>query len=77
MKVLKNIGMISLFLVYFVKRYGLKSFPDPTQFGNTDRKRLEDSNVKQFLHHTKADKIQKNLFKKIIKEIKRIFLKKI
>ena len=59
------------------KRYGLKSFPDPTQFGNTDRKRLEDSNVKQFLHHTKADKIQKNLFKKIIKEIKRIFLKKI
>lgn len=58
------------------KKYNLQSFPDPTQFGNNERNNLENPYLKQFLHHTKGDKIKRTLLQKIVHEVSRPFKNK-
>lgn len=58
------------------KKYHLKSFPDPTQFGNELRSKLKNPELIQVLHHTKGDKIKRNIGQKIMREISRLFKSK-
>lgn len=55
------------------KKYQLESFPDPTQFGNKQRSKLNNPRLHQLLHHTKGDKIKRSIGEKILRELSRVF----
>ncbi|MDO9304112.1 MAG: hypothetical protein Q7T77_02205 [Sulfuricurvum sp.] len=55
------------------KKYNLQAFPEPTQFGNIERQKLQNPYLKQFLHHTKGDRIKRTIIQKIIHELTRPF----
>lgn len=55
------------------KKYNISSYPDPTQFGNELRAKLNNPELIQLLHHTKGDKIKRNIGQKILREMSRLF----
>jgi len=54
------------------KKYNLISFPDPTQYGNKERKILNDTKLKQIFHHTKGDKKKKTILDRLTKLLRKL-----